>query len=79
MAKSGMKEDEKQHGRTVRIKTNHSLPSIILRFPHESQIRKRPHQQIHEPAKVRVPAYHPGVSEVRQDWAQYYDKLTGDG
>ena len=43
---------------------------------HESQIRKRPHQQIHDPAKVRVPAYHPDTPEVRQDWAQYYDKLT---
>ena len=62
MAKSGMKEDEKQPGRTVRIKTNHSLQSIILRFPMRAKIRKRPHQQIHEPAKVRVPAYHPGSS-----------------
>ena len=43
---------------------------------HESQIRKRPHEQIHNPAKVRVPAYHPDTPEVRQDWAQYYDKLT---
>ena len=43
---------------------------------HESQIRKRPHQQIHNPSKVRVPAYHPDTPEVRQDWAQYYDKLT---
>ncbi len=43
---------------------------------HESQIRKRPHQPVHDPAKVRVPAYHPDVPEVRQDWAQYYDKMT---
>lgn len=43
---------------------------------HESQIRKRPHQLKHDPAKVRVPAYHPDTPEVRQDWAQYYDKLT---
>ena len=28
------------------------------------------------PAKVRVPAYHPDTPEVRQDWAQYYDRLT---
>ena len=26
--------------------------------------------------KVRVPDYHPDTPEVRQDWAQYYDKLT---
>ena len=43
---------------------------------HESQIRRRPHTQVHDPAGVRVPAYHPDAPEVRQDWAQYYDKLT---
>ncbi len=43
---------------------------------HESQIRKRPHQQVHDPRKVRIPAYHPDTPEVRQDWAQYYDKLS---
>jgi arylsulfatase A-like enzyme len=43
---------------------------------HESQIRLRPHQPVHDPAKVRVPAYHPDTAEVRRDWAQYYDKLT---
>ena len=43
---------------------------------HESQIRKRPHKQVHDPAKVRIPAYHPDHPEVRKDWAQYYDKLT---
>ncbi|MBT4864692.1 MAG: sulfatase-like hydrolase/transferase [Planctomycetaceae bacterium] len=43
---------------------------------HESRIRSRPHKQVHDPAKVRIPAYHPDTPEVRQDWAQYYDKLT---
>ena len=43
---------------------------------HESQIRRRPHTPVHDPAKVRVPAYHPDTPEVRQDWAQYYDKVT---
>jgi arylsulfatase A-like enzyme len=43
---------------------------------HESQIRKRPHQPVHDPAQVRVPAYHPDTPEVRRDWAQYYDKVT---
>ena len=43
---------------------------------HESQLRKRPHKAIHDPAKVRVPAYHPDTPEVRQDWAQYYDTVT---
>ncbi len=43
---------------------------------HESQIRRRPHTPVHDPAAVRVPAYHPDTPEVRQDWAQYHDKLT---
>jgi len=43
---------------------------------HESQIRKRPHQAIHDPAQVAVPDYHPDHAAVRRDWAQYYDKLT---
>ena len=43
---------------------------------HESQIRMRPHEKVHDPAKVRVPAYHPDTPEVREDWAQYYDKIT---
>jgi len=43
---------------------------------HESQIRTRPHTQVTDPAKVRVPAYHPDTPEVRQDWAQYYDQVS---
>jgi len=43
---------------------------------HESQLRTRPHTWVHDPAKVRVPAYHPDTPEVRQDWAQYYDNIT---
>jgi uncharacterized sulfatase len=43
---------------------------------HESAIRKRPHQPVHDPQQVRVPAYHPDTPEVRQDWAQYYDQMT---
>jgi len=43
---------------------------------HESQVRTRPHEFVHDPAKVRVPAYHPDTPEVRLDWAQYYDNIT---
>jgi len=43
---------------------------------HESQIRRRPHQAVHDPSGVRVPAYHPDTPEVRQDWGQYYDNIT---
>ena len=30
----------------------------------------------HDPAGVRLPAYHPDTAEVRHDWAQYYDNLA---
>jgi uncharacterized sulfatase len=43
---------------------------------HESKMRARPHRAIHDPAKVRVPAYHPDTPEVRRDWAQYYDVVS---
>ena len=45
---------------------------------HESQIRNaiKEKDRIHDPAKVRVPAYHPDTPEVRKDWAQYYDRIT---
>jgi arylsulfatase A-like enzyme len=43
---------------------------------HESRIRKRPHQLVHDPAQAPLPSYHPDTPEVRHDWAQYYDKLT---
>ena len=43
---------------------------------HESQVRRRPHTPVHDPSRVRVPAYHPDVPEVRRDWAQYYDQIT---
>ena len=43
---------------------------------HESQIRMRPHKAIHDPATVRVPAFHPDTEVSRRDWAQYHDKIT---
>jgi uncharacterized sulfatase len=45
---------------------------------HESQIRNDidAANKIHDPAGVRVPAYHPDTQEVRRDWAQYYDRIT---
>jgi uncharacterized sulfatase len=47
-----------------------------LMVTHESQIRARPHALVHDPGKVRIPAYHPDTPEVRHDWAQYYDNIT---
>lgn len=43
---------------------------------HESKLRIRPHEAVHDPAGVRVPDYHPDRPEVRQDWAQYYDTIN---
>ncbi|QDV65816.1 Sulfatase [Crateriforma conspicua] len=43
---------------------------------HESKIRNKPHTLVHDPAKAKLPAYHPDTPEVRRDWAQYYDRLT---
>ncbi|MEO8270426.1 MAG: sulfatase-like hydrolase/transferase, partial [Aureliella sp.] len=43
---------------------------------HESKLRTRPHKAIHDPAQVTIPPYHPDTPEVRQDWAQYYDRIT---
>jgi arylsulfatase A-like enzyme len=45
---------------------------------HESQIRNKiaDSDRIHDPAKARIPAYHPDTPEVRRDWAQYYDRIT---
>jgi uncharacterized sulfatase len=45
---------------------------------HESQIRNHidKRHRIHDPSEVRIPAYHPDTTEVRQDWAQYYDRIA---
>ncbi len=47
-----------------------------LTTTHESQIRNKIKQLVHDPKKAPVPAYHPDVKEVRRDWAQYYDRIT---
>jgi arylsulfatase A-like enzyme len=43
---------------------------------HESELRTRPHRAVQDPARVRIPPYHPDTPEVRQDWAQYYDRVS---
>ncbi|QNN22045.1 sulfatase-like hydrolase/transferase [Planctomycetales bacterium ZRK34] len=53
---------------------------------HESKLRDptytksiRPRlndDEVHDPAKARVPAYMPDIPEVRKNWAQYYDSIT---
>ena len=43
---------------------------------HESQTVKPAATPIHDPAKARIPAYHPDTPEVRRDWALFYDSVT---
>lgn len=43
---------------------------------HESQIRKRPHRAVHDPAAVAVPPYMPDTPEAREGWAQYHDQVS---
>ena len=44
---------------------------------HESSIHKSIANDSlrHDPAKVKLPPYHPDTPEMRHDWAQYYDKI----
>jgi arylsulfatase A-like enzyme len=43
---------------------------------HESRIRARNSKTRHDPSKVPLPPYHPDIPVVRDNWAQYYDRLT---
>lgn len=43
---------------------------------HESQVRRRPHELKHDPAKVQVPPYQPDDPLIRRDWAQFYDVVS---
>ncbi len=43
---------------------------------HESNVRARPHQAVHDPAAFTVPPYQPDDPLIRQDWAQFYDVVA---
>ena len=58
-----------------------------LESSHESQIRLAEPEyrarteafgpgEVHDPARARVPPYHPDTPEVRRDWARYADMIT---
>ncbi len=50
-----------------------------IRLPDKTFFRKTARltpEQRHDPAKVKVPPFHPDTPEVRQDWARYYDLIT---
>lgn len=69
-------EDSKQATWKKRAESQPFFAIFNSTKSHESQIRTRPHEQITRPGEVRVPAYHPDTPEVREDWAQYYDKVS---
>ena len=43
---------------------------------HESRIRNKNPNPVHDPALATLAPYLPDIPEVRKDWAQYYDRLT---
>lgn len=43
---------------------------------HESSLHTKLDTLQHDPEKVSIPPYHPQTSEMKYDWAQYYDKMT---
>ncbi|SEJ12536.1 HEAT repeat-containing protein [Dyadobacter sp. SG02] len=46
-----------------------------LNVSHESSLHEPLPALKHDPEKVPLPPYHPATSELKHDWAQYYDKL----
>lgn len=48
---------------------------VNLNSTHESQVHNRTGAPRHDPARVVLPPYHPDTSEIRRDWAHYYDQI----
>lgn len=46
-----------------------------LNVSHESSLHEPLASLRHDPEKVPLPPYHPVTTELKHDWAQYYDKL----
>lgn len=42
---------------------------------HESSLHQPVDSLRHDPEQVPIPPYHPTTPEMKQDWAQYYDKM----
>lgn len=50
---------------------------INLGGTHQSRYGQRNFKPaVHDPAKVRVPPYHPDTPAVREIWAEYHDRIT---
>jgi N-sulfoglucosamine sulfohydrolase len=45
---------------------------------HESQVAPKPGKTSFRipPAQIKLPPYHPDTTEIRRDWANYYDQMT---
>ena len=78
LQKPGQVWDESSRGAHWRKRAPDQPFFAVFNFnvTHESQIRRRPHEAVHDPAGVRVPAFHPDTPESRHAWAQYHDKIT---
>jgi arylsulfatase A-like enzyme len=73
----GVWDDSSKQGHWRKRKPGQPFFAVFnLEISHESQIRTRPHTLVHDPARARIPAYHPDTPEVRHDWAQYHDNIT---
>ncbi|MCW9706598.1 sulfatase-like hydrolase/transferase [Fodinibius salsisoli] len=43
---------------------------------HESRLHDPVDTLIHDPDEMNIPPYHPETSEIKTDWAHYYDQVT---
>lgn len=50
-----------------------------LTSSHESQVAPKPGKATFRvsPESIRLPPYHPDTPDIRRDWANYYDQITG--
>lgn len=46
-----------------------------ITISHESALHQPVDSLRHDPEQVPIPPYHPKTSEMKHDWAQYYDKI----
>ena len=74
------KNPRKDHWWQARKEGQPFFVVVNLTSTHESRIRggqpKLPPGEKHDPAKAKLPAYHPDTPIVRQAWANYYDNIT---
>ena len=70
---------DESSGRATYKKRNAGQPFFAVfnhGVSHESSLHRSSPKTTHDPAKVKLPPYHPDTPQFRHDWAQYYDKIT---